>query len=98
MKLTTSQTRHLRSQAHKLKPVVMVGAKGITDSLLEELEIALNTHELIKVKVSAEEREDRDKMIEQLCKASNSVKVQRVGHIVTLFRRNKNDPKVELPK
>ncbi|WP_144393014.1 ribosome assembly RNA-binding protein YhbY [Pleionea sediminis] len=98
MKLSTSQTRFLRSQAHNLKPVVMVGGKGVTEALLEELEIALNAHELIKVKVSAEEREERDEMIDILCRKSGAVKVQRVGHIVTLFRRNSQNPKIELPK
>jgi RNA-binding protein len=98
MKLSTSQVRYLRSQAHKLKPVVMVGANGVTDSLLEELDITLNSHELIKVKVRAEEREERDALIEVLCQKSGAVNIQRVGHIVTLFRRNPKKPKYELPK
>ncbi len=98
MKLSTSQVRFLRSQAHKLKPVVMVGANGVSDSLLEELNIALNSHELIKVKVRAEEREERDAMIDALCKKSGAINIQRVGHIVTLFRRNPDKPKYQLPK
>ncbi len=98
MKLTNSQIRYLRSQAHALKPVVMVGANGITESLMEELNIALSAHELIKVKVRAEEREDRDEMIEYLCNKSGAQKIQRVGHNLTLFRRNPDKPKYQLPK
>ena len=98
MKLSTAQIRFLRSHAHKLKPVVMVGANGVTENLLLELEIALNSHELIKVKVRAEEREDRDAMIEAICKASGAFNVQRIGHIITLFRRNPDKPKYTLPK
>lgn len=98
MKLSTSQIRFLRSQAHSLKPVVMVGANGVSESLLEELNIALNAHELIKVKVRAEERDERDEAIEQLCRKSNAIKIQRVGHIVTLYRKNDKSPKIQLPK
>jgi RNA-binding protein len=79
MKLSTSQVRFLRSQAHSLKPVVLVGANGVTDNLLEELDVALNTHELIKIKVRAEEREERDQMIERICQKSGAIKIQRVG-------------------
>ncbi|NVJ49928.1 MAG: ribosome assembly RNA-binding protein YhbY [Gammaproteobacteria bacterium] len=98
MKLTTSQVRYLRAQAHALKPVVMVGANGITDGLLEELNQALNIHELIKVKVRAEERDERDELITQLCRRSGAQNIQRVGHVLTLFRRNSDKPKISLPK
>lgn len=98
MKLSTSQVRFLRSQAHSLKPVVLVGANGVTENLLEELELALNTHELIKIKVRAEEREERDQMIERICQKSGAIKIQRVGHNLTLFRRNPAKPKIILPK
>ncbi|WMS86489.1 ribosome assembly RNA-binding protein YhbY [Pleionea litopenaei] len=98
MKLTTSQVRYLRSLAHSLKPVVMVGANGITEGLLDELSNALATHELIKVKVRAEEREERDEIIELLCRKSGAQNIQRVGHVLTLFKRNSDKPKINLPK
>ena len=97
MKLSNKQIRHLRGLAHDLKPVVMVGDKGLTDNVIEELNIALNAHELIKVKVRAEEREERDAMIEKLTQRTSAQFVQRVGHIVTLFKRSK-DAKIALPK
>ena len=97
MKLSNKQIRHLRGLAHDLKPVVMVGDKGLTDNVIEELNIALNAHELIKVKVRAEEREERDAMIEKLTQKTSAQFVQRVGHIVTLFKRNK-EAKIALPK
>ncbi|MEE4245885.1 MAG: ribosome assembly RNA-binding protein YhbY [Kangiellaceae bacterium] len=98
MKLSTSQIRYLRGEAHKLKPIVMVGANGVTENLLEELNIALNSHELVKVKVRAEEREERDAMIDLLCKKSGAVKVQRIGHNLTIYRQNKDKPRYQLPK
>ena len=97
MKLSTQQIKHLRAQAHSLKPVVMVGANGITENLMEESNIALTAHELIKIKVRAEERAERDALIELICKKSDATPVQRVGHNLTLFRRNKNKPKIEIP-
>ncbi len=97
MKLSNKQIRHLRGLAHDLKPVVMVGDKGLTDNVIEELNIALDAHELIKVKIRAEEREERDAMIETITQKTSAQFIQRVGHIVTLFKRNK-EAKIALPK
>ena len=63
--LTSAQTRFLRGQAHDLKAMLQVGGKGITDALVAEIDLALEHHELIKVKVAAEDREARDAMIER---------------------------------
>lgn len=97
MALSNPQKRHLRSLAHSLKPVVMIGQHGLKDSILEELGIALDAHELIKVRVSAEDREDRAAMIEQLVDASGAELIQTIGHIAVLFRRNAKKPKIALP-
>ena len=97
MALSNPQKRHLRSLAHHLKPVVMIGQHGMKDSILDELELALDAHELIKVRVSAEDREDRTDMINQLVEASGAELVQTIGHIAVLFRRNKKKPKIALP-
>ena len=97
MALSNLQKRHLRSLAHHLKPVVMIGQHGLKDSILDELEIALDVHELIKVRVSAEDRDDRTEMIERLVAASGAELVQTIGHIAVLFRRNAKKPKIALP-
>ncbi|WP_196140096.1 ribosome assembly RNA-binding protein YhbY [Aliikangiella sp. G2MR2-5] len=96
-KLTNKQIRHLRGLAHDLKPVVIVGDKGLTESVIEETLVALNAHELIKIKIRAEEREEREQMIEKLTQKTKASFIQRVGHVVTLFKRNK-DAKIALPK
>ena len=80
--------RQLRAQAHSLKPVVTVAGKGLAPSVLEELDRALNDHELIKVKVAVGDREQRDAMIGELCTQSDAYLVQRVGNIATLPRPN----------
>jgi len=95
--LTNKQVRHLRSLAHDTKPVVIVGDKGLTQPVIDEIKNALETHELIKVKIRTDDRDERQTMIETILKKTNSEKIQRVGHIVTLFKRN-NEAKIALPK
>ncbi len=95
--LSKNQLKFLRGEAHNLKPVVMVGGNGVTESLLEELERALNHHELIKVKVRAEDREDKSEIIDYLCKKTNAHKIHVIGHNLVLYRTAK-EPKIILPK
>lgn len=96
--LTNPQKRYLKGLAHDLRPTIMVGAKGVTPSLLAELDAVLEQHELIKVKISAEDRETRDAWIEEMVKTSQSGLVTRIGNIAVMFRRSKNKPFVILPK
>ena len=75
---TSKELRQLRAQAHSLKPVVTVAGKGLAPSVLEELDRALNDHELIKVKVAVGDREQRESVIGELCTQSDAYLVQRV--------------------
>ena len=95
--LANKQIRHLRSLAHDTKPVVIVGDKGLTPSVMEEIANSLEIHELIKVKIRTDDREERQTMIDKIVKKTNAQNIQRVGHIVTLFKRN-NEAKIALPK
>ena len=63
---TSKELRQLRAKAHSLKPVVTVAGKGLTPSVLEELNRALNDHELIKVKIAVGDREQRESVIGEL--------------------------------
>jgi len=96
--LSNPQKRYLRGLAHDLKPVVMVGAKGITANLVAELDSALDQHELVKVKVAAEDRESRDAFIADLAVQATAELVSRIGHTAVLYRRSKDKPLVILPK
>jgi RNA-binding protein len=98
MKLTSSQRRYLRGLAHDLKPVIMVGAKGLTPSLVAELEAALDHHELVKVKVATDDREAFAEAAEQLATSAKAEKVQTIGRTVVLYRRNADEPRLALPK
>jgi RNA-binding protein len=84
--LTAQQIRKLRGLAHHLKSVLMIGQHGITDNLLNELDIVLNTHELIKVTIAGAEREDRQQITLQLCQHSGAELVQKIGKISILYR------------
>lgn len=96
--LTSAQTRFLRGQAHDLKAMLQVGGKGITDALVAEVDLALEHHELIKVKVGAADREARDAMIDDLAGRTGAALVQRIGHTAVLYRPSKDKRQIVLPR
>ena len=96
--LTSAQTRFLRGQAHDLRAMLQVGGKGITDALVAEIDQALEHHELIKVKVAAEDREARDAMIGEIADRVDAALVQRIGHTAVLYRPSKDKRQIVLPR
>ncbi len=82
----------LKAQAHHLKPVILLGAKGLTEAVVAETAIALNAHELIKVKISGAEKEDRAIMAKDLCKQLNADLVQMIGNTAVIYRKNEDKP------
>lgn len=96
--LSNPQKRYLRGLAHDLKPVIMVGAKGVTDNVVAETGLAIERHELIKVRVVAGDRELRDLWIGELCERSAADLVARIGNIAVLYRRSQENPLIVLPK
>lgn len=83
-----SQRQQLKSQAHHLKPIVMIGSKGLTSAVIEETNVALMSHELIKVKISGVEKEDKTKLIHTLCHEVGASLIQIIGHIAIIYREN----------
>jgi RNA-binding protein len=98
VQLTSAQTRFLRGQAHDLRAMLQVGGKGISDALVAEVAHALEQHELIKVKVAAEDREVRDAMIGELAQRAGAALVQRIGHTAVLYRPSKDKRQIVLPR
>ncbi|WP_244244157.1 ribosome assembly RNA-binding protein YhbY [Marilutibacter alkalisoli] len=96
--MTSAQTRFLRGQAHGLKAMLQVGGKGITDALVAEIELALEHHELIKIKVAAEDREARDGMIDAIVDRTGAALVQRIGHTAVLYRQSRDKRQIVLPR
>jgi RNA-binding protein len=97
MALTDPQRRHLRGLAHHLKPVVLMGQHGLKDTVLSEIDGALTHHELVKVRVAGEDRDERASTIEAIVAANGADLVQTIGHVAVLFRRNPKKPRVALP-
>lgn len=95
MSLSQDQKKRLRTIGHKLNPIVTVGDKGLTTAVVAEIERALNDHELIKVKVVTEDRDDKKAMIEALIKDTKATLVQTIGHIALILRKvDKPNPKL----
>ena len=96
--LSNAQKRYLRGLAHDLKPVILVGAKGVTPAVLAELDLALDQHELLKVRVSAGDRDEREGWIAELVEGSQASLAGRIGHVAILYRRSQDKPFVILPR
>jgi RNA-binding protein len=98
MPLSNPQKRYLRAIAHSLDPVILVGQKGITPAVLKEFDGALSHHELVKVKLSDTDREQRADSIQRLRVGTKSEIVQTIGRVASFYRRNPKQPRIELPK
>lgn len=97
MSLSPNQKRYLRGLAHSLKAVIHTGNKGVTPALVKEFSVALKQHELVKVKLGSEDREQRKTQIVELSEASRAELVQSIGKVATFYRRNDEKPKLALP-
>lgn len=97
MALTATQRRYLKSLAHPLKPVVMVGAKGLTDAVIRELQGAFESHELLKLRLSGIERAEKAALAAQLATSTGAELVQSIGHVLTLYRPHPEQPQIALP-
>jgi len=94
--LSKKQIRFLKAQAHALNPVVRVGQHGLSEALYRELDIALDHHELVKVKVAAADRDARSAMLQDMSRKTKSQIVQSIGSMVVLFRPNPQNPVIDL--
>ena len=91
--LTASQRKALKARAHKLEPVVLVGAKGLTDDVVAEIDRALKAHELIKVRANTNDRDARELWMEKICERLDAHAVQQIGKILVVYRQNFDKPR-----
>ena len=98
MALSKTQIRYLRSLAHDLSPLVLLGNKGATAAVVKELNQTLDIHELVKVKLSGGDKDEREAQIEFLVSGTQAEQIHQIGHVVVLFRRNADEPKIALPR
>lgn len=97
MLINTKQRKFLRAQAHPLNVVVTIGAKGLTDAVKAEVELALSSHELIKIKLPADDKADKITSLETLSEELNAAQVQLIGRVGILYRPA-NPPLISLPR
>ncbi|MFT5504038.1 MAG: RNA-binding protein [Gammaproteobacteria bacterium] len=90
MSIDKSLVKALRAEAHrlKLKPVILMGQKGLTDNVHLEIERAINHHELVKIKLAAGDREEKKSCIESICQHHKCHLIQSIGHVIIVFREN----------
>ena len=86
MSLTEKMKRDLRGRGHALKAVVSIGNAGLGKAVLREIDLSLEHHELMKVRVAAADRERRKAIITEICSACEAELVQAIGHIALIYR------------
>jgi RNA-binding protein len=89
--LTAAERKALKARAHKLEPVVRIGAKGLTEEVLAEIDRALRAHELIKVRAGPLDRDARDEALGSICEKTGAEAVQQVGKVFVLFRKKPDE-------
>ncbi len=97
MSLSKKQLKFLRAKCHDLKAVIMLGQKGLTAEVLNELDIALDSHELVKIKLAVDDRELRKQVALEICEKSQSEVVQAIGKTLSVYRVNPDKAVIELP-
>jgi RNA-binding protein len=94
--LSPKDKKHLKALAHELKPVVAVGKRGFSTSLMTEVDAALIAHELIKVKFQESAADEIESITERICKELDAELVEFRGHMATLYKANPDKPKIRL--
>lgn len=92
LSLSPEQRRALKKQAHHLNVIVQSGAAGLTEPVTAEIERALGDHELVKIRLAADDRDQRSEMVQSLCEQLQAACVQQIGHTATLYRPKPDKP------
>lgn len=90
--LDTAQRRLLAASAHHLNPVVIIGKGGLTEAVISEIDRALTSHELIKIKAMEDDRTKRSILLEKICQSLSCTSISNIGKILVVYRRK---PKVQ---
>lgn len=95
--LTPTQRQALKGRAHALDPVVMIGTAGLTPAVLGEVQLALDSHELIKIRVMGSDRHERERILGEICGATGAIPVQHIGKVIVVFRERVEEPEPKAP-
>lgn len=80
--------KSLKQLSHHLEPVVLLGAKGLTDAVHKEIDVALESHELIKIKLSSKDKLEKQKLADDICKKHGATLVNQIGHVIVIYRKS----------
>ena len=78
----------LKRQSHALKPVVILGGNGLTERVQQEIDNALESHELIKIRVNAASKIERQQIIDAICQRQRATLINQIGHIIAIYRKS----------
>lgn len=93
MELTDAQKKRLKGLAHSLHPIVLIGQNGLKDTILVEIDQALEYHQLVKIKINAGDRDLRDQILEKILEhTSEALLIQKIGNTAVLYQRNPDRP------
>ena len=98
MILTNNQKKFLRSLAHDLKPFVMIGQNGLSESVLTEIDSTMLKHELIKIKFRVDNRKEKQQILEKIIEFSHAELVQVIGGVLVIYRPFEDNPDIILPR
>lgn len=98
MSLSSKQRRYLRSLAHHIKPVVLVGGAGITEAVQRATAAELESHELIKARIHRDAPVTVKIGGAELAEICGAELVQTIGRMAVLYKARKEDPAIVLPK
>lgn len=95
LQLTPAERRDLRARAHSLNPVVSIAENGLSETVLKEIDLCLKSHQLIKIRVYGDSRDDREAYLKQICDDLEAAPVQHIGKLLVVWRPN---PEAEAAK
>jgi RNA-binding protein len=85
------KNKQLKAAANELKPVVIVGTQGLSESVHKKIESCLDSHELIKIRINSKERETRLDIIGRIIKQHDATLIKSIGHVTVIYRKNEED-------
>lgn len=85
--ITTKFKQQLKAKAHKLKPIVFIGMNGLSENVKNEIDRALNDHELIKIRIQESDRVLRKELFQEICNTANAEALQLIGNIGIIYRK-----------
>jgi RNA-binding protein len=95
--VNSKQISYLRGLAHNLNPVVMISNKGLSEAVLKEINLNLDAHELIKIKVAGDDRELRAQLLVEICAQTNAKAIHHIGKQLVVYRKSTTKPKIVVP-